>query len=124
MYRLAHRQRGMTYLGLLIILGVIAFFAMVAIKVVPLYLENMKIGNTLKSLQEEGGARSESEIRDTLRKRFSINDITHVTDDDVKVVREGKKLVVTIDYEARVPLFKNLDVVARFADNRVELAGP
>lgn len=124
MHRLAHRQQGMTYLGLLIILGVIAFFAMIAIKVVPLYVENMKVDSTLKSLQQSDAPLNESDIRATLRKRFDINDVAHVRDEDVKVVREGKALVVTVDYEARVPLFANIDLIARFPDNRVELTSP
>ena len=56
--------------------------------------------------------------------RLNINDVEHVTKDDIKITREGRKTVVEVDYEARVTLFDNLDLVARFPDNRVELGGP
>ena len=48
----------------------------------------------------------------------------HVKADNIKITREGRMTVVTVDYEARVTLFGNLDLVARFPDGRVELGGP
>ena len=121
-------QKGMTYLGMLILMIVIAFAAIIVIKVVPLYLENYKVESSLKSLAQDpkvkGAVISPREIVDMLHKRLMVNDVDHVTPDDISVTKEGGKTVIAIDYEARVSLFMNLDVVARFPDNRVELGGP
>jgi Domain of unknown function (DUF4845) len=121
------RQDGMTYLGMLILLIVIAFFAIVLIKVAPLYMEYFKVKSSLDSLvqdtKDNQAALSPAEIESSLLKRLSINDVQHVTKDDIKITREGRKTVVVVDYEARVTLFDNIDLVARFPDNRVELGG-
>jgi len=107
---------------------VIAFFAIVLIKVLPLYMEHFKVKSSLDSLAQDAkdsqAALSPMEIERNLLKRLSINDVQHVTKKDIQVTREGRKIVVVVDYEARVTLFDNLDLVARFPDNRVELGGP
>jgi hypothetical protein len=122
------RQDGMTYLGMLIMLIVIAFCAVVLIKVLPLYMEHFKVKSSLDSLAQDTkdsqAALSPEEIEQHLLKRLSINDVQHVKKENIQVTREGRKVVVTVDYEARVTLFDNLDLVARFPDNRVELGGP
>jgi len=122
------RQNGMTYLGMLIMLIVIAFFAIVLIKVAPLYMEHFKVKSSLDSLAQEAkddqSVLSPIEVEKHLLNRLSINDVQHVTKNDIKITREGRKMVVEVDYEARVTLFDNLDLVARFPDNRVELGGP
>jgi type II secretory pathway pseudopilin PulG len=123
------RQNGMTYLGMLIMLIVIAFFAIVLIKVAPLYMEDLKVKSSLDSLAQEAKdsqstLTSASEIMKQLFNRLGINDVTHVARENVKITNEGHKTVITVDYEARVHLFYNIDVVARFPDNRVELGGP
>ena len=121
-------QNGMTYLGMLIMLIVIAFFAVVLIKVAPLYIESFKVKSSLDSLAQEAkddqSVLSPAEVEKHLLNRLNINDVEHVTKDDIKITRDGRKMVVEVDYEARVTLFDNLDLVARFPDNRVELGGP
>jgi hypothetical protein len=121
-------QRGMTYLGMLILMVVIAFAAIVVIKVMPLYTENFKVQSSLKSLAEEVGKQhdpiSPSELERLLLNRFSVNDIEHVGKDDIEITKENGRTVITVSYEARVSLFYNLDLVARFPDNRVDLGGP
>lgn len=118
-------QAGMTYLGMLILLIVIAFFAVVMIKVVPLYLEHFKVKSVLDSLKEESDTAKlpPNEIERRIMSRLDVNDVENVEAQHIKVERSGGQTVVTIDYEARVPLFANLDVVAGF-DNRVELGAP
>ena len=122
------RQGGMTYLGMLFLLVVIAFVALVLIKVLPLYMEHFKVDSSLESLAQDtkgdDTALNPYEIEKRLMSRLSINDVKHVTKDDIKVTREGRKTVVSVDYEARVTLFGNLDLIARFPDGRVELGGP
>ena len=122
------RQSGMTYLGTVALLVVIGFFAVIVIKVAPVYMEHFKVNSSMTSLANDlnsnNNVLSPLEIKRLLQKRLSINDVDHVKDNDIKVTREGGKMVVEVSYEARVTLFDNLDLVARFPDNRVELGKP
>lgn len=122
------RQEGITYMGMLILLIVIAFAAIVLIKVLPLYMEHFKVDSSLNSLAQEAKddqtVLSPIVLEKHLLNRLMINDVQHVKAENIKITHEGRKIVVTVDYEARVSLFGNLDLVARFPDGRVELGGP
>jgi len=121
-------QRGMTYLGMLILMIVIAFCAIVVIKVMPVYLEHFKVESSLKSLAQDSKANMAqlppAEIRKLLMRRLEVNDVSHVKKENIAISREGNKTMVDVSYEARVTLFFNLDLVARFPDNHIELGGP
>ncbi len=119
-------QSGMTYMGMLFLLIIIAMFAVVLVKVVPLYLGNFKVQSILKSLAEEKetAGSTPGEIEKRILARLSIDDVDNVTKEHIKISRESGKLVITVNYESRVPLFLNLDVVAKFDANRVELLAP
>jgi putative transposon-encoded protein len=67
---------------------------------------------------------SPMEIERSLLRRLSIDDVQHVKKNNIEITRDGRKFVVEVNYEARVHLFGNIDLVARFSNNRVELGGP
>ncbi len=115
--------RGLTFLGLVLALAVAAFAALALARVVPLYLEAYKVRSVLRSLAEDPGLReaSKGELLEALLRRLDINDIEHVDREAIRIERRRGVTTVSIDYEARVPLVGNLDLVARFSDNRVEL---
>ena len=91
-----------------------------------MYIEYYSVTSILKTIQgePETASRSAAEIEDTILKRFSINEIHRVTKDDITITKEGKKVIIAIAYEARVPLFGNIDIVGNFKDNRVEVTVP
>lgn len=120
------KQRGLTAIGFVLLLGLIAFFAALAIKLAPLYLEHFEVSSVLKSVAQESdiGSKSAADIKDSIMKKLSINDVSHVTKDDIEVSKEDGKLRVTISYEARVPMVGNIDIVANFKDNKIEVPLP
>jgi hypothetical protein len=55
------------------------------------------------------------ELEDMIKKRFRVNNIRDFNHKDNLQVKRGKSGVeVILDYEVRVPLFYNLDLIARF----------
>lgn len=120
------QQQGMTAIGFILIIGMIAFFTAIGVKMIPMYIEYYSVTSILKTIQgePETASRSAAEIEDTILKRFSINEIHRVTKDDITITKEGKKVIIAIAYEARVPLFGNIDIVGNFKDNRVEVTVP
>lgn len=47
------RQRGMTVIGMLLLIIVIAFVALIAMKVVPMYIQYFSIKSTIESIRKE-----------------------------------------------------------------------
>jgi hypothetical protein len=113
-------QRGMTFWGLLFVFGVIAFAAIVGMKVVPIYLNQMKISNAVDGVVKEarggGSAASLHDIQDGLEKRWDIEDVEYLDWRDVRPVNTNRGRMLAYDYEARVHLFYNIFIVAHFAD--------
>ncbi len=111
-------QRGIGIIGLIILVGLLGFFTLVAFKLLPVYLENFKVTSVLNSLDDEPQItqKSKREIQKILQRRFEVNDVEHVSSKNIEVDSQPGRLHVAIRYEVRVPLLANLDVVARFDD--------
>lgn len=119
------RQRGMTAIGVIIVLGLIAFFTLLVLRLAPPYLENFNVASSLKSLQQETGIKDKTaaEIRSLLQRRFDINDVENVKRDHVTIEKNRKSglLTVAVTYEVRVHILANIDAVIAFSDS-IELA--
>jgi len=119
MYLSPKGQQGLTLISLIFILGVIAVVVLLTLKIVPIYLDHGKVKSALAALKEtpELQTKSESEIRESLSKRFNINYVYDVTQDDIKIVKHGDYLKVDIEYETVVKLVGNLSALAEFHDS-------
>jgi hypothetical protein len=112
------RQQGLTLISLVFILGLIGFFVMLTLKIVPIYLDHGKVKSALEALKAtpELQTKSEYEIRDSLNKRFSINYVYDVKPENIKVLKHGNYVKVDIEYETVVALAGNLSALAEFHD--------
>lgn len=109
-------QQGMTAIGWIIVLGLIGFFVLLALRMTPAYLEFFTVKAALESLQNEPGIteKAPSEIRSMLGKRFDVNDVKSITSKDVTVENQGGRLSVGVDYEVREHALANVDIVMIF----------
>jgi len=111
------RQQGMTTIGWILTFLLIAFFTLIALKIVPIYIDSFKAVSILEDMEQDAyevGAMSPGEIVRTLQKRLSINMVQGVTSDDIYVERNGDSMTIGLDYEVRRNLLGNLDVVVSF----------
>jgi hypothetical protein len=121
---MARKPRGMTLMSFVMVLVVVGFFALVAMKLFPMYSEYFN----LKGVMEEYAAQPNSasippaQMHTDLNRRFGIAYVDSVEKEHIKIIREGGVSKLNIAYEVRVPLFGNLDVVGKF-DNTVDLTG-
>lgn len=118
------KQRGASVFGMLVGLLLLGILITFAIKLGPIYLDDITIQESIESLEkaDDLGELPPSEIRRMLQKRMSVNNIENIDVDDVEIQKEDGALVVSIDYEERADLFRNVDVVASFS-HRYELTG-
>lgn len=112
--RSLHKQKGMTAIGWLIVLGLIGFFTLLTLKMTPSYLEHYKIVSILKSLEKEPALQSPEDIRRLLNRRFNISYVETINAKDVKITSAGEYFRVTAKYDSRVHLFGNVSVVMDF----------
>ena len=104
-----HHQKGMTAIGWLLVLGLIAFFTLITLRLIPAYLEFAKVSSVLESLQDEPGItrKSKTEIIKMITKRFDVNDVYDVDPKIVKVSKDKGVLKVSINYERREHMVGN-----------------
>ena len=114
------RQRGIGFFGVLMLLIVFGFIAVIAMKLVPVYLESFKVDSALKSVIEDPNLaeRSKAEIYQTLVRRLDIDDVEAIDHrnikEKVKIDRKDGRITITASYERRQPLFYNLTLLADF----------
>jgi hypothetical protein len=118
----AKKQQGMTLIGWLLILMLIAVIATVGLKLIPVYLDGYKVYQTLSSIAEDSssGSKSVKELRTMIDRRFDINMVNDASPQDVTISKQGGVTVIEVEYEARRQLFGNLYAVVLF-EKRVEL---
>ncbi len=113
---LKSRQRGVTMWGMLMISLMVVFFALLLFKLIPPYLQDLKVKTALDSIEQQAGSSgmSNPEIIVALRKRFDIDDIEHIALSDVTIERRGVFKVINIEYEAIVHLALNISALMEF----------
>lgn len=119
--KLIKHQRGLGMLQWALVIAIAGFFLLFAFKVIPLYAENRYVESALRSL-ENGGERIEqmtdAEIQKKLTNFYMINNVrSEGPTKNIKIQRESEKALVTVDYETRVPLFYNIDLVLSFQNH-------
>ena len=112
-------QRGMTAISIAILLGVLAFFVLIALTLAPIYIENFSVSSHLSRLGKESGSATmtKEEIRFILMKRFGIDDVKNVQLEDISIVEDKGHLTISVEYEVRRHILGNVDVVVYFSDS-------
>ncbi|WP_397378509.1 DUF4845 domain-containing protein [Pseudomonas sp.] len=112
-----HSQKGMSLLSWLVVLGLVAFFASAAFKVLPHYFDNMALEKLITSVETDKAAnvRSINEFYSHVSKGMQVNSIRDLNlQDALKVKMENNEFRAHLKYEKREPLIENIDLVVRF----------
>ncbi|MCF6230539.1 MAG: DUF4845 domain-containing protein [Gammaproteobacteria bacterium] len=113
------RESGMSMMSLMLVLAVVVVFALVIIKVTPIYLENSQIVSAMKRLVEQSEQQEMSlkEVRKGLISRFSIENVKVIDDRDVDIeIRPDGSVSLYLFYEDRTRLFGNIDLIISFEE--------
>jgi hypothetical protein len=111
-----HRQRGVTFIGWLFLLIPVGVLIYAGIRLLPVYLEYMSIARTLEQVKKEyeGNAPTATYIRNSIEKRFDVEDVKTIGAKDVAIKPQGRITVVSVDYDGWAPLFANIAIVVSF----------
>lgn len=112
-------QSGMSVWMLMVTVALIAFAALLVMRCVPVYLNHMKVSGAVEKVAKdpENPAATVRTMRNALERYWSIERIQHLDPEDVELVRgEGSERFLQYQYEARVPLIHNIDLLFTFED--------
>ncbi|MGO9804485.1 MAG: DUF4845 domain-containing protein [Steroidobacteraceae bacterium] len=105
------RQRGVTALGWLILLTPLAIVGYAGVRLLPVYLNYMKVVRALDLVASDGASNGDiSAIRTTIDRHFEIDMVDYPTAKDIKVTRSGAGFQVEAAYDDEAPLFGNISL--------------
>jgi len=115
-------QQGVTTRSALFTLFIVGFILTVAFKLGPHYLDNRIIQGAIDQVgQSDINGKSNSQIRRKIADFFTINNIRNIDVRKVVIVRDDSGTQISLDYEKRIEMFGNVDVVLKFS-NKYEAA--
>lgn len=108
-----NRQRGLTFLGLLVVGGLIACIGVVAAQAFPTVIEYQAVQKAVTKAAREGN--SVIDIRKIFDRAAAIDDITSIAGKDLDISKEGDKVVVTYAYNREIPVAGPVFLVIKYA---------
>ena len=110
-------QKGMSVLGIMALLALVAFFVSAGLRMFPHYMDNRALSRMIQKIETDKAAdvRTVPDFYAYLSKGMTVNSIRNFDLEkalDVKI--ENNEFVAHLKYEKREPLIQNLDLVARF----------
>ncbi len=95
------RQRGLSFLGLLVVGSVLAMGGVVVAQIVPTAIEYQAV---LKAATKATQGTSVAEVRNIFDKAAVIDNIKSITGRDIEISKEGDKIVVSFAYQREIHL--------------------
>jgi hypothetical protein len=110
------RQLGMTFIGLLCILVLVGAIGYAGVRLVPVYLNYMKLARTMESAASEfkGETGSLDGVRKSLDRHWAIEDITAVDQKDIEITKDDNGLQLHVAYDDAVPYIANVSLSVHF----------
>lgn len=123
MNKTPYRERGLTFISFVMVIGLVGFSALLLLKIGPIYINNYKIRSSLESLKNEPevASKSKQEIMSLLSKRWDVNSVDYVTKDDVMITKDVGMTRVQITYDVTKPILGNVDALVHFNET-IEVA--
>ncbi|MDB5926246.1 MAG: hypothetical protein JWN13_5182 [Betaproteobacteria bacterium] len=110
------KQRGISLSGLLIASALLFVLVLLGLKIVPVLLEYNAIQRGFKGMAQDPALRgaTKEQVRRAFVSRAMVDDIKAVSSDQIEITRDGGELVVSADYDVKVPLFRNVSACFEF----------
>jgi hypothetical protein len=117
------RQRGATFIGMLVIVAILGFGLYGAIRLIPLYLEYMAVVRAMDQTAKEhkDSGTSPNELRVSLDRRWTIEDIKSIQPKEIEIKKTGGGYTMRAHYWAQAPFIANVSLLVDF-DKSVNVA--
>ena len=120
-----HKQRGMTFIGLVFVIAGIVFVAVIGMKLLPAYMEYMSVKKAITKIAKEPtfASMSNKDIVDSFDRSATIDNISVVKGRDLDITKDESGTVVSVEYQTIVPLVANVSALLDFEATTDRTAG-
>ena len=105
-------QRGVSFIGLVFVGGILAMGGVIAAQVFPTFLECQSINKAVNKASVGGTV---AEVRNLFDRQSAVDDFKSVTGKDLEVTKEGDKTVVSFAYQREIHLAGPAFLVLKYA---------
>jgi hypothetical protein len=111
-----HRQRGATFLGMIVILVILGSAVYAGIRLVPVYMEYMKVARSLEQVRDEYSAVEANPylIRRSLERRWDVEDIASIGWKEVEISKTNEGYDLRAAYSVERPFVANVYLLTKF----------
>ena len=110
------QERGLSLVGLIVGLAVVAALGLFAAKLMPAYIEFFQVKKVFAAMEKGGDlGNSPGQIRAAFDRRNAIEDIKSVNGKDLEITKEGGESVVSVSWSVKVPIVYNASACLDFA---------
>ena len=115
------RQAGITVIGFLILAALFGIVGYGGLKLVPVYMQNMRLSKVLDDVRQELDGRNATagQIRTALSRRFAVEGI-QLSPESVKINQARNGYEVSIQHDNRTPFVADIWFLVTF-DKKVEI---
>lgn len=99
--KLKRQQRGLTFVGLLIVGILLAYSGVILAQATPTYIEYLAVQ---KAVDKAAAGTTVAEVRSIFDKAAQIDDIKSISGKDLTVGKEGDRVVVSFAYPREIHL--------------------
>ncbi len=118
-----HSQKGASFFGWLAVIALLVFAMVIAMKLVPIYMDHFALRNIVTSVNEDPSLkiRSMRDLNSHISKGLQINSIRDIdAKEAIKVTASGNDAyTVVIKYEQRAPLLDTVDLLVHFEETHI-----
>ena len=114
------KQTGVSLSGLIMVLVVLVFIALLGFKIGPAYSEFFTAKSIIKAIATENRNGTVQSIRKAWNTKTMIDDVKVIGPDDLEITKDGGEVVITFAYKKEIPLFANVGVYVDFAGSSKE----
>ncbi len=98
-HRLASSQSGVSFIGLLFVVGVLACVGLIGAQAFPTVMEYQAI---VKAVQKASAGGTVPEVRQIFDKAGQIDDIKSISGKDLDITKNGDKVIVKFAYNREI----------------------
>lgn len=101
-FRLKSGQSGISFIGLLFVVGVLASGAVLGAQVFPTVVEYQAI---LKAAQKASAGATVAEVKDLFERASRVDDFKAISAKDLDISKNGDKVIVKFAYNKEIHMF-------------------
>jgi hypothetical protein len=106
----------MTFIGMLFILGMVGLFLYAGVRLLPIYLNYLKVARSMDAAAGEFKSESPDQgaVRRSLEKHWQIEDISAVDSKEVEITKDETGMVMHVSYDEAAPYIQNVSLSVHF----------